>query len=357
RIHSPSRRTRAPGSPPTGRACVSPPQCVWWPNGACVAASRARSSHSRSSSPSSGGRIIAAIANPPGRRDWNRANAAQTASSSGRSTWQETNAYRVSPMCGICGQVSRAGAADPDAVGRMNDALVHRGPDEGSVDVFGECVLGDRRLRVLDLETGSQPAANESGDVVCVFNGELYEFRALRSELASRGHTIPGSGDTAVIPHLYEDHGVAFVERLHGMFAVALWDAPRRRLVLARDRAGKKPLLWTEPAPGRLAFASELKALLRLPSLRREVDLAALDAYLALQYVPSGTPLRGINKLPPGHRLVWENGEATVERWWRLAPEPAQLTEDEWLERVRETVRAAVRRRPVSDGPLGAPLP
>ena len=238
----------------------------------------------------------------------------------------------------------------------MNEALVHRGPDEGSVDVFGACVLGHRRLRVLDLETGSQPAANESGDVVCVFNGELYEFRALRAELASRGHEIPGTGDTAVIPHLYEEHGVDFVERLHGMFAVALWDARRRRLVLARDRVGKKPLLWTEPAPGELAFASELKALLRLPGVRRDVDLGALDAYLALQYVPSGTALRGVHKLAPGHRLVWEDGAVRVERWWRLAPEPASLSEEEWLERVRSTVGAAVRRRLVSDVPLGALL-
>src|SRR5438067_1539739 len=204
-------------------------------------------------------------------------------------------------MCGICGLVVPAGSPDPALAERMNAALVHRGPDEGSVDVFGRCVLGHRRLQVIDLATGSQPVANEAGDVVAVFNGELYNFRDLRAQLA--GHRIRGTGDTPVIPHLYEEDGPEFPRRLGGMFAVALWDAGRERLVLARDRVGKKPLLWTRLDDGTLAFASELKALLRLPGLRREVDPAALDAYLALQYVPRGTALRGVEKLPPGHVL------------------------------------------------------
>ena len=207
-------------------------------------------------------------------------------------------------MCGICGLLAPSGAPDPTLVERMNAALVHRGPDEGSVDAFGRCVLGNRRLQVIDLATGSQPVANESGDVVAVFNGELYNFRELRAELA--GHEVRGSGDTPVIPHLYEESGLAFVSRLEGMFAIALWDAGRERLVLARDRVGKKPLLWTRLGDGTLAFASELKALLRLPGVSRELDPAALDAYLALQYVPTGTALRGVEKLPPGHLLVAE---------------------------------------------------
>src|SRR5947207_15435055 len=141
-------------------------------------------------------------------------------------------------MCGICGLLAPSGAPDPALVERMNAALVHRGPDEGSVDTFRRCVLGNRRLQVIDLVTGSQPVANEAGDVVCVFNGELYNFPELRAGLAS--HDVRGTGDTPVIPHLYEEHGVGFVQRLSGMFALALWDAARERLVLARDRMGKK---------------------------------------------------------------------------------------------------------------------
>ena len=152
----------------------------------------------------------------------------------------------------------------------MNAAIVHRGPDEGSVDSFGRCVLGHQRLRVLDPAQGYQPVASESGDVVAVFNGELYNFRELRAELD--GHELRGTGDTPVLPHLYEEDGPAFVRRLSGMFALALWDARRERLVLARDRVGKKPLLWTRLDDGTLAFASELKALLRLPEVPREVD-------------------------------------------------------------------------------------
>ncbi len=239
----------------------------------------------------------------------------------------------------------------------MNEALRHRGPDEGSVDGFGRCTLGHRRLRVVDLATGSQPVCNETGEVVCVFNGELYNFRELRAELAARGHVVTGSGDTAVIPHLYEEHGVRFAERLSGMFAVALWDVARERLVLARDRLGKKPLLWARLPDGTLAFASELKALLRLHSLRREVEPEALDAYLALQYVPGpGTALRGVAGVPPGHLLVAERGRERLESYWQPQARKRALREEVWLELVRETVMAAVRRRLIADVPLGALL-
>jgi asparagine synthase (glutamine-hydrolysing) len=258
-------------------------------------------------------------------------------------------------MCGICGLLAPPGMAgrrpDPALVWRMNAALLHRGPDEGGVDELGRCILGHRRLQVIDLATGSQPVTNETGDVTAVFNGELYNFHELRRELS--GHEVRGTGDTPVIPHLYEEHGVGFVERLGGMFALALWDAGRERLVLARDRVGKKPLVWTRLPDGTIAFASEVKALLRLPGVSRELDPAALDAYLALQYVPSGTALRGIEKLPPGHVLVAERGEVTVAPYWRLEP---RSYEGDWLELVRETVGAAVRKRLVADVPLGVLL-
>jgi asparagine synthase (glutamine-hydrolysing) len=260
-------------------------------------------------------------------------------------------------VCGISGLIVRDGTPDPALVEQMGAALVHRGPDEGSADAFGRCVLGHQRLRVIDLETGHQPVSDESGAVVAVFNGELYNFRELRAELAARGHAVRGSGDTPVIPHLYEDYGLSFVERLDGMFALALWDAARDRLVLARDRVGKKPLLWTTLADGTLAFASELKALLRLPGLRRDLDLAALDAYLALQYIPGGrTALRGVAKVPPGHVLVWEGGRVDVRPYWAPRPATETLSEPDWLERVRACVTAAVRRRLVADVPLGALL-
>jgi asparagine synthase (glutamine-hydrolysing) len=259
-------------------------------------------------------------------------------------------------MCGICGLVAPSGPADIFHVERMNAALVHRGPDDGSVDAFGRCVLGHRRLRVIDLETGGQPVTNEAGDIAAIFNGELYNFRELRAELARSGHSVPGTGDTAVLPHLYEEHGPRFVERLSGMFAIALWDARRQRLVLARDRVGKKPLLWTRLADGTIAFASELKALLQLSGLRLEVDPQALDAFLALQYVPgTGTGLHGTHKLAPGHVLVVDDGRARTERYAELRRlEPRD--DEEWIELVRETVRAAVRRRLVADVPLGALL-
>ncbi len=237
----------------------------------------------------------------------------------------------------------------------MRAAIAHRGPDDGSTDVFGRCVLGHQRLKIIDLDTGYQPVANEAGDVVAVFNGEAYNFARLRDELD--GHEVRGTGDTPVLPHLYEEGGPRFVERLHGMFALALWDSSRERLVLGRDRLGKKPLLYTRLADGTFAFASELKALLRLPGISRDVDLAAIDAYLALQYVPGDrTALRGIRKVPPGHVLVVEGESERLERYWDAAPAEPSGGDEEWLERVRTTVADAVRKRLVADVPLGALL-
>jgi asparagine synthase (glutamine-hydrolysing) len=239
----------------------------------------------------------------------------------------------------------------------MRARIRHRGPDQGSTDAFGPCVLGHQRLRVIDLEQGFQPVTNEAGDVVAVFNGELYNFPELRRELSEAGHVVRGTGDTPVVPHLYEEHGTSFVERLEGMFALALWDAARGRLVLARDRLGKKPLVWTRLADGTLAFASELKALAALPTLRREPDLGALDAYLALQYVPGErSGLQGVHRLLPGHVLVAEGPDERIERYWQPHLAEGPRGDDAWLELVREEVTAAVRRRLVADVPLGALL-
>lgn len=262
-------------------------------------------------------------------------------------------------MCGICGIVSGPGGEHPDpaAVQRAGDAIRHRGPDHGATRALGHCALGYRRLRVIDLATGDQPVANETGDVVVVFNGEIYNFRELRADLEKRGHVLTGTGDTPTLPHLYEEHGDRFVEHLDGMFALALWDARRQRLLLARDRFGKKPLLYARLANGSLAFASELKALLTLPGLARRPDLARLDAYLALGYVPGETTaLEGVRRVPPGSLLTVEDGRTRVERYWTLQPDRRHLGEDEWVAAVRAGVQEAVRKRLIADVPLGALL-
>src|SRR5258705_1770860 len=182
-------------------------------------------------------------------------------------------------MCGICGLLGRD-APDPGLVEAMNAAIVHRGPDHGAVEGYGRCVLGYRRLSIIDLQTGDQPISNERGDVVAVFNGEIYNFRELRRELEAAGHEIRGTGDSPLIPHAYEQWGLGFAERLEGMFAIALWDRAGERLVLLRDRLGKKPLVYTRLADGSIAVASQTEALLRLPPVSRQVGLRQLDAVL-----------------------------------------------------------------------------
>jgi asparagine synthase (glutamine-hydrolysing) len=234
----------------------------------------------------------------------------------------------------------------------MNASIVHRGPDHGAVESLGRCVLAYRRLSIIDLATGDQPIRNERGDVVAVFNGEIYNFRELRRELEAAGHEIHGSGDSPLIPHAYEEWGLDFAERLEGMYAIALWDREAERLVLLRDRLGKKPLLYAQLPDGSFAFASETKALLTLPNLPRELDLQQLDAFLALQYVPR-SGLRAVQKVPPGSYAVVENGAVRVTRYW--TPKPA-AEQGNWLERVHDEVTRSVRRRLVADVPLGALL-
>jgi asparagine synthase (glutamine-hydrolysing) len=260
-------------------------------------------------------------------------------------------------MCGICGLYSPSGPPQASIVDEMRARIAHRGPDEGGTEARDECVLGHQRLRVIDPELGFQPVTNETGDIVAVFNGELYNFAELRNDLAAHGHDVRGRGDTPVIPHLYEQYGVEFVERLDGMFALALWDGPRRRLLLARDRLGKKPLVWTRLTDGTFAFASELKAFHVLPGFRAEPDLVALDAYLALQYVPgTRTGLRGVHRLAPASTLVVEGTSQVEMRYWEPSIVDEPLTAGDWLARVRDEVGRAVQRRLVADVPLGALL-
>jgi asparagine synthase (glutamine-hydrolysing) len=262
-------------------------------------------------------------------------------------------------MCGICGIVRGDGrAVDPALLGAMSDTLRHRGPDSAGEALAGGAGLAARRLAIIDLEGGDQPIANEDGTVVVVQNGEIYNHAALRAELEAAGHRFrtPHS-DTEVLVHLYEQHGPGFAERLRGMFAVAVWDGARERLVLARDRFGIKPLYYRDGEP--FAFASELKALRRLPGIGGEVDLDALEAFLAFNAIHGpGTIFAGVRKLPPGHVLVHERGAATVTRYADVRPatthrdEPWAVLAAELRARLRDSVRAHL----VADVPVGVLL-
>ena len=259
-------------------------------------------------------------------------------------------------MCGICGIVSSNGPADPDRLAAMSAKLVHRGPDSDGIFAEGQAALAARRLAIIDLETGDQPIANEDSTIHVVQNGELYNYRELRAELERAGHRFRTHGDTEVLVHLYEQEGLEFARRLRGMFAVALWDAPRRRLVLARDRYGIKPLYYRANSSGGLEFASELRA---LP--RGEIDLDALEAFLAFNSIPAPlTIFRDARKLPPGHLLVWEAGETRVERFARPAPAALDDLRDddeaELIEELRARLRDSVRAHLVSDVPVGVLL-
>ncbi len=258
-------------------------------------------------------------------------------------------------MCGICGIASLNGPADPERLARMSAKLVHRGPDSDGSFAEGPVALAARRLAIIDLETGDQPIANEGGTIQVVQNGELYNYRELRAELARQGHQFRTHGDTEVLVHLYEQHGLDFARRLRGMFAVALWDSKAGRLVLARDRFGIKPLYYRATADD-LEFASELRA---LP--RGEIDLDGLEAFLAFNSIPAPlTIFREARKLPPGHLLVWENGGLQIQRFARPAPAPAdELRDDdeaELLEELRARLRDSVRAHLVSDVPVGVLL-
>jgi asparagine synthase (glutamine-hydrolysing) len=269
-------------------------------------------------------------------------------------------------MCGIAGAADfRNRRIDEALVRAMCQALRHRGPDDEGVVFFplagrpgsrrAAAALGSRRLSIIDLTGGHQPLSNEDGTVWTVCNGEIYNFRELRAELEGKGHRFTTASDCEVIVHLYEERGEDFVSALDGMFALALWDDRTQRLVLARDRFGKKPLLYAQ-VNGRLLFASEFQALLRDGTLPREVDLAALDDYLAFMAIPAPrTIYRAVRKLPPGHLLILDRRGTTVRPYWRLSYGPKlRLGEGEAAEAVLEALTRAVRKRLVSDVPLGA---
>ena len=261
-------------------------------------------------------------------------------------------------MCGINGVYHyRDGEpADLALIERQAQCMRHRGPDDSDLWSDGPVAFGHRRLAIVDLSPGGhQPMCNEDESLWVTYNGELYGWPQLRTALAARGHRFRGSSDTELLVHLYEEHGDGLVEHLRGMFAFALYDRPRRRLLIARDRLGIKPLYYHDDGR-RLAFASELKALTLDPSVPREVDEESVADYLTFQYVPSPqTILKGVKKLPPGHFLVCDASGVRVQRYWSLPVEPERgHSEEYYRERLRSLLVEAVRIRLVADVPLGA---
>ncbi|HEV2425921.1 MAG TPA: asparagine synthase (glutamine-hydrolyzing) [Terriglobia bacterium] len=262
-------------------------------------------------------------------------------------------------MCGIAGifNFGTEGPADRDAVGRATAAMVHRGPDDEGFYFEGAVGLGNRRLSIIDLAGGHQPISNEDGTVWITFNGEIYNYRSLRQDLQSRGHQFRTASDTEAIVHLYEDRGPDCLEGLRGMFAFGLWDSRARRLMLARDRLGVKPLFYRVSA-GSIRFASELRALLAMHDDRAgspEVDRQAIYDFFGFRYVPApGTFYKGVLKLLPGHYLLADSSGVKTFCWWDVPGEAEEASSAEELEReVIECLRESVKLRLIADVPVG----
>ena len=266
-------------------------------------------------------------------------------------------------MCGITGWANLDSHTPPLPGGRdllhsMCERMLHRGPDSEGLFVARGAALGMRRLAIIDLITGEQPVFNEDRSVTVVLNGEIYNYREIRDNLEKLGHTFRSASDTEVLPHLYEEYGDEMVQELNGMFAFALWDSVRQRLLIARDRFGEKPLYWGV-FDNKLLFASEPKVLLAHPSVKPSLNLQALRQYLSFDYVPAPLSIyEGVNKLPAAHRLILQDGKITVEPYWRLSYRTNSRvpTEEEAAEQLRELLADSVRMRLVSDVPLGVLL-
>jgi len=268
-------------------------------------------------------------------------------------------------VCGIAGAIwwNPSSAIDRPILQRMTDSIRHRGPDaeghycagDGTQKSVG-VALGHRRLSIIDVGGSAQPMGNEDGSIQIVFNGEIYNYKELRQQLTAN-HQFQTDGDTEVIVHLYEEHGLDFVQHLRGMFAIAIWDSNRQRLVVARDRAGQKPLFYRF-AEDRFVFASELKALLQIPDIPRELDRRSVLEFLTLQYVPAPhSILKGFRRLPPAHLAVIERGEYSEHQYWKPPYDEPLLDRTsiaDWKEELRSEMTEAVRLRLRSDVPLGA---
>jgi asparagine synthase (glutamine-hydrolysing) len=266
-------------------------------------------------------------------------------------------------VCGICGVVQIGGeprpVVAPNVLDRMTDVMTHRGPDDRGTYAAPGIALGVRRLSIVDVAGGHQPFGNEDGSVWAIQNGELYNHASLREGLVSAGHRFTSRCDTEILPHLYERHGARFAEQLRGKFGLAVWDGRERRAVIARDRLGIKPVYYARSGD-LLVFASELKSLLASGLVDAALDYEAIDAYLTFGFVPGPrTPLAGVSKLLPGHRLIVEGDRVRSERYWAYPeprPGPAALGADYYGRRLMEELDEAVRLRLMSDVPLGAML-
>lgn len=257
-------------------------------------------------------------------------------------------------MCGICGKVGRE-QVQGDELRRMAQAIVHRGPDDEGFYLNHSVGMASSRLSIIDLEGGRMPIYNEDKSVVIVFNGEIYNYRALRAELESSGHRFSTDSDTEVLVHLYEAYGERCLEHLRGMFAFAIWDERQRKLFLARDRLGQKPLFYAQ-ANGSVLFSSELKGILASDMITPEIDPLSLHHYLSLRFIPPPrTMLKGICKLPPGHYLTYQDGDLRVVQYWDLSfTDKLRLSDDEYLEGLNEYLSDAVESHLISDVPVGA---
>ena len=258
-------------------------------------------------------------------------------------------------MCGITGylRLNSRQSSLPD-LQAMTRVIAHRGPDEDGFYTDARVGLGMRRLSIIDLAGGKQPMMNERGDLHLIHNGEIYNYRELRAELSARGHVFKTNSDTETIVHGYEEWGDELANHLRGMFAFALWDVPRERLLLARDHFGIKPLFYTQ-AEGVLLFGSEIKTLLLYPSVQREIDLRALDQYLSFLYVPAPrTIFKNIFELPPGHLLVADSRDIVVQRYYQPQLDPQPISERAAIEKIRAAFEDSVRAMLISDVPLGA---
>ncbi|MBN2030717.1 asparagine synthase (glutamine-hydrolyzing) [bacterium] len=259
-------------------------------------------------------------------------------------------------MCGICGILYRDGIRQPEAsiLKKMCHTLVHRGPDDEGQVILNHVGLGMRRLSIIDLTGGHQPLSNEDESIWIVFNGEIYNYRELRAELEKSGHMFRTKSDTESILHGYERWGIRICEKLNGMFGFGLWDHHQKKLFLARDRLGIKPLYYYQDEE-KFVFGSEIKAILQAPNIHRDIDLLALNNYLTFEYIPSPRSIfKHIRKLPPGHWLSWHEGQVQIKPYWRLSPQVIPWDEHEARLRLFELLEDSVRLRLVSDVPLGA---
>jgi asparagine synthase (glutamine-hydrolysing) len=259
-------------------------------------------------------------------------------------------------MCGICGIVNfdQSDPVDRVVIERMTESLAHRGPDDAGYFVQGQAGLGHRRLSIIDLSGGKQPIFNEDHSAAIIFNGEVYNYQTLAATLTAAGHTFRTRSDTETILHAYEEYGDDCVDRLRGMFGFAIWDRGKRRLLLARDRLGVKPVYYYRNDRF-LAFASEIKSLLEIESIPREVDLESLDMYLSLRYVPGPrTMFKNIFRLQPGHILMADDSGVRITKYWDINyTELEPRSPQDLLERFRELLEESVRMRLISEVPLG----